>query len=368
MSAHQDLTAAAPSLKKRDDFWDIIRGLLIYGVFIGHDIGGWDFVAWDYMFPPDSFFFNKWIIVRSVINVTVPVFIFVSGCMVTKKYFSRLRSYYVSRTIRLMVPFAIWTLIYSALEVFVYHNKITVMSVLLGVNGIQLYYLPVMMQLVLLSPLFFKLRNKELALIITLVINLVNNILHVIYKFSQGVRFPNEMLYATGFIFFYALGLYYRNTDGRLLKKITFARSIYLAVIGLEIYMITSYISLMITMNPIIAVSFVTVGSLIYSSFAIFFVIRLRERLRDYDFGKNVICRGLRWIGRHSMDFFLVHWVFENYIKMWFICNVDRNLNILSNAITITATTILCCIYALCADKVRHFCKVRWGSKIKIKT
>ncbi len=368
MSAYQDLTAAAPSLKKRDDFWDIIRGLLIYGVFIGHDIGGWNYITGDYMFPPYSFLFNKWILLRCVINVTVPMFVFVSGFMVHRKYFDRIRPFYVNRTVRFMMPFIVWSLIYSVIEVCVYHNEVTLTSILLGSNGIQLYFLLLMMQLVILSPLFFKIRNKKMVLIASFVINLANNVIHVIYKLSNGSKFPNETLYATSFIFFYTLGLYCRNTEGKLLKKITLAGSACLFVIGLELYMLSAYFFLLTTMDPIISVSFVTVGSLVYSTCAICFVMRLRERLRDHDYGKNVILRGLRWIGVHSMDFFLVHWVFEDYIKVWFINNVDWKYNLLANTVTIALTTILCVVCSWIADRVRHFCKTHLGGRTIIKT
>ena len=358
-----NVAAKTLGLKKREDYWDIVRGLLILGVFVGHDIGGWNFITNDYMVPPYGFLYNKWVITRCVINCVVPIFIFISGYMVNQKYFSRIAPFYINRTIRFLIPFAVWSGIYSLLEYYVYGNKVTLMSVLLGTNGIQLYYVLLMMQLVLLTPIFFKAKNKKAVLIASFVINVVYNGINEIYQYTNGVKFQNEKLIAACFVFFYTLGLYYRNVDSTILKKITLGRSIYLYIIGLEIYCISAYMLGNCTGNVLLSVGSVTFAAFINMLFSVILVIKVRERLKDHDLGKYAVLRALRWFGVHSMDFFLVHWVFENYIKVWFIDHVDPKYMFFSNTAIIAATVILCCIYAWIADRVRGFCKARFGKK-----
>ena len=353
------LSNAAKPAKKHEDYWDIVRGLCILFVFAGHAIGGWNFYTNDFLFPPDGFYFNFWVIARCLINCSIPVFIFISGYMVSGKYFDKIGTFLAKRTARLMTPFFIWTVIYVLIEKFVYHTEIQLMGIGHFWYGIQLYYLLVLFQLALLTPIFFKVKNKKAVLIATLVINLINNIIHVIYHYTEGTIVPNELVLCTGYIFFYTAGLYMRNTDPDMLKKISVKLASVLFAIGLAIYIAASLVCMRITNSATAATSFLTVATLVCAITVIIFVYVIREHTKGYE-AKNPVMRMLLWFGVHCIDFFLVHWVFENYIKQWLMNNIkDDTLLFLSNIPLIIVVTILCVIHSCIADLVRNMARKR---------
>jgi len=353
MSVNASSTNAAKPAKRHEDYWDIIRGICILLVFAGHAIGGWNFITNDFLFPPDGFYYNFWIVSRCFINCSVPVFIFISGYMISSKYYNHIGSFYSRRLIRLLPPLVIWSAVYVLVEKFVYHTDIQIMGITHFWYGIQLYYLLVLIQLSLLAPLFFRAKNKKAVLIAALVINLINNTFHVVYHYAKGTIVPNELVLCTGYIFFYTLGLYLRNTDPDMLKRISVKLASLLFASGLAIYITASLVCMHFTNSATASTSFLTVATLICAGTAIIFVFVLRENRRGYE-ARNPFMRMLRWFGLHSMDFFLAHWIFENYIKVWFINNVqDHNLLFLSNIPLVIATVALCTIYSCIADLIR---------------
>lgn len=347
-----DITAKP--VKKRDDYWDVIRGILILCVFAGHAIGGWNYITFDFLVPPGSFLFNQWIVARCFINCSVPLFIFISGYMVDENYFSSIGKFYWKRIPRFAVPYIIWTVVYVLVEKFVYNTTITLEGTFCGWYGIQLYYLLVMVQLVILTPIFFKAKNKKAVLIASCVINVINNAIHVVYHYTEGTIMPNELMLCTCYIFFYTFGLYLRNTDPDALKKISLKVSIVLFAIGSAIYIAASFAVVHFKNSALAGVSFITIASLICAVTSIILVFKIRERSTGY-VAKNPIAKMLRWFGEYSMDFFVVHWIFENYIKVWFLNNVSTDYMILSNVIIVTATTALCVVYALIARAFRTY-------------
>ena len=345
---------AVKPAKRREDFWDVIRGILILCVFAGHAIGGWNYITFDFLVQPGSFLFDQWIVSRCFINCSVPLFIFISGYMVNEKYYSTLGKFYIKRIPRFAVPYIFWTIVYVLVEIIIYKTDVTLEGTFCGWYGIQLYYLLVMVQLVILTPIFFKVKNKKAVLIASCVINVVNNAIHVVYHYTEGTIVPNELMLCTCYIFFYTFGMYLRNTDPDALKKISLKVSIILFAIGAAIYIAASFAVVHFTNSALAGVSFITIASFICSVGSIILVFKLRERSTGY-VAKNPVAKMLRWFGEYSMDFFVVHWIFENYIKVWFLNNVSTDYMILSNLIIVVATTALCVVYTLIAKTFRKY-------------
>ena len=344
---------APKTIKKREDYWDLIRGICIFFVFIGHAIGGWNFITHEVMVPVDSFLFNHWIFQRGLINVCVPVFVFLSGYMISEKSFGSTLSFYKKRILRFVIPFVIWTTVYSLIEHFAYGHTVTWDSVLLGTNAVQLYYLIVMLQLTLLTPLFFVAKNKKLVLILSILINVINNAYHVFYIFTTGNKFANDTILATCFISYYVFGLFLRNVKTDLLKKVNLFRAVSLFIIGYLGVVCAAYLTLNVTMNPRVGVTIVKISSLLFGYITFVLIMTAKERMVGWDGKKNILTRGLCWVGRHSMDFFLFHWVVENYVKTWFIANVAPEHMFWSNCAIIALTTAACVVYSVIADLVR---------------
>lgn len=345
---------APKTIKKREDYWDLIRGICIFFVFIGHAIGGWNFITHEVMVPVNSFLFNHWIFQRGLINVCVPVFVFISGYMISEKSFGSTLSFYKKRILRFVIPFVIWTTVYSLIEHFVYGHEVTWVSVLLGTNAVQLYYLIVMLQLTLLTPLFFIAKNKKLVLILSILINVINNACHVFYIFTTGNKFANDTILATCFVSYYVFGLYLRNVKHEsVVQRVELSKVIALFIAGYLGVLCNAYTILRITMNPRVGVTIVKISSLIFAFVTFALIMNVRGRIGEWDGQKNIFTRGLCWVGRHSMDFFLFHWVVENYVKIWFIKNVAPEYMVWSNCAVIGVTTAACVVYSVVADLLR---------------
>ena len=348
---------AGKHFARREYFIDLVKGFLIINVLIGHAIGGWNYLTWDYMAAPWSFNFNQWVFSRALINFTVPVFLFLAGFLTTGNKYGFGTKIPVGRCRRFLTRFVVWSLIYSLIEVVVYHRKITVLSVVLGTNGIQLYYLLVMLQLTILTPLFFRAKNKKALLIATIAINIANNIIHVIYYYKVHSEMPNDMILCTCFICYYTLGVYLRNVNPDLFSHISVRQAVTVYIVSLQVYLIMMYTMLRVTNSPLCATSFITVASITYALASAILIMRVWWRVKDVDFEKNPVTRYICWVGENSLDFFLVHWIFEYYIKVWFMNHVPTKYMVLSNIAIVGATLLLSSIYSFIACKVKDVVK-----------
>ena len=348
---------AGKRFARREHFIDLVKGILILCVFFAHALGGWNYLEWDFMVPPDSLNFNLWMVLRTIINSTVPVFIFFAGFLTTGNKYGFGTKIPMGRCMRFLTRFVVWSVIYSLLEIFVYHNDITVKSVIFGTNGIQLYYLLVMLQLTVLTPLFFRAKDKKLVFVICFVINIANNLVHVVFYLLRKEEMRNDMILCSCFICFYMLGVYLRNVNPDLFSKVPPRLTVPVYIVSLMFYMTSSYSLLLFTRSPLCATSFVTVAAIGYALGSIILVMKIWWRAREVDFTKNPVTRFLCWIGTNSLDFFLVHWVFEEYIKVWFINHVPAKYMHLSNIPIIGLTILLSSLYVLAVIQIRKLIK-----------
>lgn len=120
------------------------RGIAILAVIMIHTL-------------PDG----QWqIYIKPFLNFAVATFIFLSGYL-TKVDNDRLMAFYHKRIMRVLVPYVLWTVIYSLQDV---HNAslISLAKNLISANAsTQLYYIFVYIQFVLLTPLISKLAKSR---------------------------------------------------------------------------------------------------------------------------------------------------------------------------------------------------------------
>lgn len=93
------------------------------------------------------------IAIRPFINFAVPMFIFCSGYLTKSKY-NDYKQFYIKRLTKIMIPYILWTLIYTIL----FNNYNNLCINLLTANAIRpFYFLFVYAQFVILTPIIIKL-------------------------------------------------------------------------------------------------------------------------------------------------------------------------------------------------------------------
>ncbi len=118
----------------------ILRGLSIIAVLIIHT------------FTRDA----SGVVIRSIVNYAVAMFLFISGYL-TKSHYDNVLLFYKKRIGRVIVPYVIWTAVYM-----LWYGKTDIVRCLLYSEGeMILYYLPVYIQLTLITPLLGKLLKTK---------------------------------------------------------------------------------------------------------------------------------------------------------------------------------------------------------------
>ena len=98
-------------MKEKREYWQSIRGICILAVVLIHSLSGFDYSSASNV---------KFVILRQVINFAVAIFVFMAGYFVnietlSEKNFSY-KNWIFYRGGRLCIPFMIWSLLYSGLE------------------------------------------------------------------------------------------------------------------------------------------------------------------------------------------------------------------------------------------------------------
>ncbi|GMA33445.1 acyltransferase family protein [Litorihabitans aurantiacus] len=144
--------APAPS---RDVFWDAVRGVCILGVVWTHTRTGIP-----YLDGPHAWNFDAWLVVREVWNFPVAVFVFLAAFFVRPaRVLERPGAWLRSRAVRLGVPFLVWSTAFTLLGAALAGTRDVrrlVRDVVLGASAPHLYFVLVLLQLVVVTPLLLR--------------------------------------------------------------------------------------------------------------------------------------------------------------------------------------------------------------------
>ena len=296
---------------QRERYWDILKGLLILKVLLGHATGGWEYQRWEYLFPPDSFDYNMWLIQRLSTCVCVAIFFFISAYHTNpNKVLADPAAYYKKRAFRLLVPFYMWSLIYTAVNVAIYNRPFSLVSLLTGTGAIHLYFLAAMFQLVLLTPLLVRFCVKKTGLAVCVLITFLNCLWNVSYWMTAKTLLPNEILLFPSWIAYYAFGIYVRANETEI-RAIKMSSILVAFAVTLSLRIAEGYWFFHLTSSPVIPVSVNSPMTILYS----FVSIMLLYRLRDcFTFKKQPGI--LDWIGVNSLGIYIVSWLYEYPLQL----------------------------------------------------
>lgn len=128
--------------KTKETSIQIIRAIAIMQVILGHTC-------------PEGIYQA---IFRPLANFSVPLFLFLSGYL-TKAHYDSWPAMFKKRTIRVFIPYLIWTAIYGLIPLD--PPKEFILNFFTAKAAGHLYYIPVYIQLVLLTPLIVKLARSR---------------------------------------------------------------------------------------------------------------------------------------------------------------------------------------------------------------
>lgn len=184
----------------KDRYFQFIRGILIFLVILIHC-----------MYQNDSIYSNYInIVIRSTINFCVAVFIFLSGYFTNReKVLENSKKYIHHRFKRLVIPLFIFSLLYTFIGIL--KKDVNLVEVILKFISFKsaphLYYIVVLFQLVVLTPIILKaLKNKYLKIILYLITPMYLIFLGVL-KIGFNIDIPFYQYYFAGWLIYYILGL-----------------------------------------------------------------------------------------------------------------------------------------------------------------
>lgn len=305
-------------MKEKRAYWQSIRGICILAVVLVHSLGGFDY---------STGYGTEFVVLRQIINFAVATFVFMAGYFVnidtlSDKEFSY-KHWINYRGGRLCIPFMIWSLLYSGLELLnTVHsgNEIHwfgfVCRFIVGKSSTPFYYIVVLVQLTVITPWLVKIvkRNGIGSRILWLVTPV-----YLVYLYTWNyIVGTSPRLYETLFpawFGFYYLGIQVRC--GWKLKCSGYAvtgalalsciEAVGLRAAGFDIGFYTSQI---------------TVGSFLYSVTIIGWLLKKNENNRSG-------CHLLSKIGDCSYGIFYIHMVVlmivgrfikcENWYAYWIL-------------------------------------------------
>lgn len=168
--------------------WDYWKGISIIAVVLIHASG----IAGSY--PIHSLNFNTGIIIRQFINFSVPVFLFISGYFSYSEKYPGGYQYIKNRGLRVATPYLAWTIFYISMATFNGLFTPTVKNIaanfLLG-TGIGVgYFVIVLLQFVLITPILYKIKSIKLHIHLLFLIS----ILGIIYTYICNYKLPDTRL------------------------------------------------------------------------------------------------------------------------------------------------------------------------------
>jgi len=309
-------------IKKKDVYWQCIRGICILCVVLIHCKNGISYKDMSYL----SWNFEYWLIMRQVINFPVAMFIFLAGYFTNVKRVQESNlKYILSRVGRLLIPYLTWSLLYMIAKIFLLKEPIDIIKaivrVFLGLSSGHLYFILVLLQLTCITPFLIKIiqnnyKVSKLLFIITPLYLLILYIYNAIFK--EQLLFY-QVFFPAWFVFYY-FGLWTKIKGYRsVYKKHIFKKAIICCAFALLASIIEGYVLLRLKFSLEFISSQIKLTSFIYA----FTLINLSMVAKPYFCAQKDTY--LSYIGDYSYGIYYVHmiWIIigNNFLQKISIIN-----------------------------------------------
>ncbi len=289
--------------KRRDPSFDAFRGIAIIAVIAIHAI--------DTVFSwrcPTTGGWNLFFIVtyRQLLNFAVPAFIFISGYWMSRKpleSFGDYKAFLSKRLPRVLIPYLFWSFALLGYEAIKTHDidiqQIT-FKLLTGRATTIYFFILVISQLYIITPLLQYINRKRYGLILVLILNVISLLSAYLSRLHFNYWIPVSSVFYS-WIIFYEIGLLTGNRKNKIFTPkdvrifILPAILVCLLISGLEARILLSkYDSWYFAIAP------VKYSSFLYSACIIFGFLFVREYFSYWP-------KFLVTIGRYSFGIYLIH-------------------------------------------------------------
>jgi len=204
--------------KDRDPSFDAFRGVAIIAVVAIHAIG--TVFSWR---CPTTGGWNLFFIVtyRQLLNFAVPAFIFISGYWMAKKPIRSLKDYrlfLMGRFSRILIPYFFWSLILLGYEAIKTHDidvQQIIFKLLTGRATTIYFFIMVISQLYIITPLLQYINRKRCGLILVLILNAISLLSAYLSRLYFNYWIPVSSAFYS-WIIFYEIGLLIGNRDNKI--------------------------------------------------------------------------------------------------------------------------------------------------------
>ena len=267
--------------KRRDPYWQIVRGICILAVIMIHCPNGLSYSIAEQ---------NAWLIIRGIINFPVALFVFMAGYFVnTDKVKQNSCTYLLDRGGRLLIPYLVWTSLYLIKDFILgveTNSEYIGYCFLTGKVAAPFYYIVLLIQLTLLTPIYF--------------------IGFYAYNISTGEFMDSHGVYFLTWIFFYILGMDCR--DGKWNSVIQKVKWWWIAI-ALTISLIESFVLLIVGAPVAASASQARYGNFLYATIIALVLIKIRGESVSEAINSDWrrIRKILEAVGDYSYGIFYVH-------------------------------------------------------------
>lgn len=303
-------TGNNPMKKTRSAYWDNWKGIAIIAVVIAHASSE------ALHFPEGSFNFYFAVGLRQVVNSVVMIFFALAGYFAVAALNESTLQYYGKRVWRIVIPYCFWTTVYLALrtpKTLPDFDEIA-SGYLLG-TGIGIgYFVIVLLQFVLMTPLLLKIKTLKVHLILIVGLSLLGQALIYYFRTQQPesvwAQFPVSNVVFIVWYPFYHLGLvlamYKQTLNLERIKPSILPAAI---LVSLLCSFGESALWLKSGFNQY-AASQLQASNFLYSLLVVLFVVFWSGK-------KNIIdsTTALTWLGRNSYTIYLIHLIFLGVAK-----------------------------------------------------
>ncbi len=340
-------------MAKKNNIWQAVRGICILAVVLIHCPNA---IAFGY----HSSIFYVWLVIRQMLNFPVAVFIFLSGFFVNQdKCITAPKMFVSERAVkRLLIPYLFWSFLYSIPYIFSesFSCKTLVWHFVTGKSATPLYYIIVLIQLVILTPLLIRFLRMKNKLITTLLYLITPLYLLTMYYF--GIILHRTLpLYATVFpawLIFYLLGLQCRMSQEFAVKMKSLGKfSIIPIMVLLECG--EALVLMVFGANISFVISQIRITSFLYALILIcvFWQKAEAETLQNQNTFRH---KFLIYLGNYSYGIYFVHYFFIKLSNKLLVIFSLSEIWIVSFAVTffITLFGSVCVIqvFRWCTEKL----------------
>lgn len=259
-------------------------------------------------------------LVRQLVSCCVPGFLFISGYFTNvQEVKEHTKRYYLKRLKRLFCPYICYTLLYSMYNCFqMYRNNMEINlydmiinNFLLGAAASHLYYILVLLQLCLLSPIIIRilLSNRQwIKNVLFLISPIYIAMLYVfIAYYGTYPRYYNLPFFA--WFFFYYLGLYYKTNEQKMEKVVSVFGKKEMIILSLFLCCIEAILMTCFRWGGNIVANQLKCSSIVYSFTCCMYMIN-RKKVNNEGINKFIMK-----IGDLSYGIYFIHILVKQIIE-----------------------------------------------------